>query len=79
VDLDDRIEAWQSNPERLFAMDAALESLREADPRCAEVVHLRFILGFSVDQTAELMAVSKRTVQRDWDFARAWLEARLKA
>jgi RNA polymerase sigma factor (TIGR02999 family) len=57
----------------LLALDQALEKLSAMDPRLTEVVHLRFFAGLSVEQTAEVMGVSARTVKRDWNFARAWL------
>lgn len=77
VELNDSLLIHHEQPDRLIAIDAAIESLHQADPRCAEVVQLRFVLGFSVEETAELLQVSTKTVKRDWDFARVWLEARL--
>jgi RNA polymerase sigma factor (TIGR02999 family) len=77
VDLDDSILIHQEHPERLIAIDDAMQELQQADPRCAEVVHLRFFLGFTVDETAELLQVSPKTVKRDWEFARVWLETKL--
>lgn len=58
---------------RVLALDAAIGRLEEEDARCAEVVCLRFYAGLSVDQTAAAMGQSRRTVLRDWEFARAWL------
>ena len=57
----------------LLALDRALEKLEELDPRLSQVVHLRFFAGLSVEQTAEVIGASARTVKRDWSFARAWL------
>jgi len=57
----------------LLALDQALENLSKMDPRLTEVVHLRFFAGLTVEQAAEVMGVSPRTVKRDWNFARAWL------
>lgn len=54
-------------------LDAAIERLRAEDPRAAEVVHLRFLGGLSVAETAALLNVSDRTVKSEWAFARAWL------
>ena len=51
---------------------------REA-PRKAQVVELRFFGGLSIDETAEALGVSARTVHADWSFARAWLYRALAA
>lgn len=57
----------------LVALDEALERLAVADPRKARVVELRFFGGLSLEETAEVVGISMRTVQNDWMFARAWL------
>jgi RNA polymerase sigma factor (TIGR02999 family) len=67
-------------PERhpdLLDIDAALERLAAEDPRKASVVELRFFGGLSVEETAEALDVSVRTVHKDWAFARAWLHRAL--
>jgi RNA polymerase sigma-70 factor (ECF subfamily) len=63
----------------LLAVDAALEMLAVEDPRKAQVVELRFFGGLSVEETAEALGVSARTVHADWAFARAWLYRTLSA
>ena len=57
----------------VLAVDSALEMLALEDPRKAQVVELRFFGGLSIDETAEALGVSARTVHADWAFARAWL------
>jgi RNA polymerase sigma factor (TIGR02999 family) len=57
----------------LLALDEALIQLAEEDPKAAQVVELRFFGGLSVEETAEIMEVSTRTVKRDWRAAKAWL------
>jgi RNA polymerase sigma-70 factor, ECF subfamily len=57
----------------VLAIDAALELLARVDPRKAQVVEMRFFGGLSVEETAEALGVSVRTVHTDWAFARAWL------
>ena len=57
----------------LVALDQALERLTSFAPEKARVVELRYFGGLSVDETAEFMDVSERTVKRHWRFARAWL------
>ncbi len=69
-------------PERsneLLALDEVLNRLGENDPRTLQVVELRFVGGLTVDQAAEAMGISPRTVKREWNFGRAWLRAELEA
>lgn len=61
------------DPDRVLALDEALTTLEEEDPRAAQIVQLRFFAGLSVDDTAESMGISRRTVMREWAFARARL------
>jgi RNA polymerase sigma factor (TIGR02999 family) len=61
------------NSEEILALDEALCRLEQQEPEVGEVVRLRFFAGLSVDQTAESLGVSPRTVDRRWKFARAWL------
>lgn len=58
----------------VMALDDALKSLEEIDPRQSQIVELRFFGGLSIDETAEVLKVSPGTVMRDWTFARAWLK-----
>jgi RNA polymerase sigma factor (TIGR02999 family) len=57
----------------ILALDEALTALAEHDPRLNQVVHLRYFVGLSITETAELLHVSPATVKRDWTYARAWL------
>jgi RNA polymerase sigma factor (TIGR02999 family) len=57
----------------LVALADALDVLAETSPRTAQVVELRFFGGFSVEETAETIGVSPRTVVNEWNTARAWL------
>lgn len=61
----------------LIALDDAMEKLAEIDPRQARVVELRFFGGLNVEEVAEALGVSKRTVEGDWTMARAWLRREL--
>jgi RNA polymerase sigma factor (TIGR02999 family) len=63
----------------LLEVDMALEMLAREDPRRARVVELRFFGGLSVEETAQALGVSVRTVHTDWAFARAWLYRTLTA
>ncbi|HYR89479.1 MAG TPA: sigma-70 family RNA polymerase sigma factor [Terriglobia bacterium] len=62
----------------LVAVDDALEILAVKDSRKARVVELRFFGGLSMEETAQTLGVSLRTVHNDWAFARAWLYRALK-
>src|SRR5712664_2739355 len=70
----DRVEVAASEPQvDVVALEHALERLAAVDPRPSHVVELRFFGGFSVEETAEALGVSVRTVINDWNTARAWL------
>jgi len=57
----------------LIALNDALEALSAVEPRPSQVIELRFFGGFTVEETAESLGVSARTVINDWNTARAWL------
>ena len=78
VELTDDRASYESNPEILLALDSVLDRLRELDGRAMQVVELRYFTGLSVDETAELLSISAKTVKRDWEFARVWLEKQLR-
>jgi RNA polymerase sigma factor (TIGR02999 family) len=70
----DGLDLPASQPDAdLVAVDEALDALAAEDPRKARVVELRFFGGLTVEETAEALGVSPRTVHTDWAFARAWL------
>lgn len=66
------------NSDEILALDESLRRLELQEPEVGEVVRLRFFAGLSVDQTAESLGVSPRTVDRRWKFARAWLFRELR-
>ena len=57
----------------VLALDEALASLTEVDPRKARVVELRYFGGLSVEETSEVLQISMETAKRDWKMAKAWL------
>ena len=63
----------------LLAVDVALQVLAAEDPRKAQVVELRFFGGLSIEEIAQTLGISVRTVHTDWAFARAWLYRTLSA
>ena len=77
VNLDELPDLSGDRARELIALEDALNALTGNDPRKARVVELRFFGGLSVEETAEVLAVSPETVMRDWKFARSWLHAQL--
>ena len=73
VALDQALLLCLEPPADLVALDDGLNALAAFDPRKSEVVELRFFGGLSVDETAEVLEVSPKTVDRDWKLARLWL------
>ncbi len=78
VSLDDAFVFCEQQADELLAVDDSLNRLAEIDPRQARVVELRFFGGLSVEEAAEVLGVSPKTVKRDWSVAKAWLYADLK-
>jgi RNA polymerase sigma factor (TIGR02999 family) len=71
--LDEGLACAPAEPEELVKLDDALERLAAKDPRSSRVIELRFFGGLSIEESAEVLKVSPRTVKREWTFARAWL------
>jgi RNA polymerase sigma factor (TIGR02999 family) len=63
----------------LVALDEALEKLAAIDPQQSRVVELKFFSGLSVEETAQVLGISARTVKRDWNVAKAWLRREISA
>jgi RNA polymerase sigma factor (TIGR02999 family) len=57
----------------LVALDDALRRLARVDEQQGRIVELRYFGGLSIEETAEVLAVSPATVKRDWTMAKAWL------
>jgi len=72
------LEIAEDQPADVVALDDALEALAQVDERKSRVVELRFFGGLSVDETAEVLNVSRETVKRDWTFAKLWLLRHLR-
>jgi RNA polymerase sigma-70 factor, ECF subfamily len=77
IDFDQFPAPGTDKPGDLSALDVALTSLAQLDPRRAQVVEMRFFGGLTVEETAEALGVSPPTVMRDWRLARAWLTREL--
>jgi len=76
VDINDPgIDPPSASPMLALQLDAALNALEAADQRAARVVELHYFAGLDLDRVAELLGVSRRTIDRDWRYARAFLFA----
>jgi RNA polymerase sigma factor (TIGR02999 family) len=73
VDLDRLLVADQASEEELVAIDDALQELARRNAPCADLVKLRFFTGLTLDEAAAAMGIARRTANRYWAFARAWL------
>ncbi len=77
VALDEALELSHPSEPGLVELDEALNSLARQDPRKSRVVELRYFCGLSIEETAEVLAVSPATVRREWTMAKAWLRLEL--
>ena len=73
INLDDAPEVGTSKDRELVALDDAMNTLAEMDPRKVRVIELRYFGGLSVEEAAEVLKISGQTVKRDWKLAKAWL------
>lgn len=79
VRLEDCLAFTPENAKEIIALDEALSRLSQVDPRQSRIVELRFFVGLSEAQIAELLMISRTTVMRDWRVAKAWLYSELRA
>ncbi len=77
VVLDEASLATQAEATDLVALDGALKELEAVDPTGARIVMLRYFVGMTVPETADVMDIAPRTVDRYWRHARAWLRRRV--
>ncbi len=73
VTLDEALSDERTTSLDLVALDEALQELEALAPRQGRVVEMRFFAGLDIDETAEVLGISRATVKRDWAFARAFL------
>ena len=79
VTLEDEADALTAYADELVKLNEALEELEKHNPRHARVVECRYFGGLGVDETAEVLGVSARTVKSDWALAKAWLFDELRS
>ena len=77
VSLDEAIDVSDERADHLIALDEALKTLAELDPQQSSVVELKYFGGMTLEETAEVLGVSRATVIREWRMAKAWLYAEL--
>ncbi|HEX3248779.1 MAG TPA: sigma-70 family RNA polymerase sigma factor [Pyrinomonadaceae bacterium] len=73
VMLDENANFTHERAAELIALDEALQTLAVMDQRKSRIVELRYFGGLSVEETAQVLGVSDKTVMRDWNLAKAWL------
>jgi len=79
VDIDEvEVIAPPAKDEETLAVHEALDALAALDPRQADIVKLRYFVGLSFEETAEVIGVSVRTAKSEWAHARAWLFQKIK-
>ncbi|MGB0715644.1 MAG: sigma-70 family RNA polymerase sigma factor [Phycisphaerae bacterium] len=74
--LDEVWDVVAPHDDHIFDVAEAVELLEREDPRKAEIVNLRYFVGLTVSETADLLGVSVGTVEREWRYLRTWLTAR---
>jgi RNA polymerase sigma factor (TIGR02999 family) len=79
VTLDEAAWVTEKRSEELLALDDALQTLAAQDGRKSQIVELRYFGGLTVEETAEFLKLSPRTVEREWTMAKAWLYRALSA
>ncbi len=79
VTFNDELAGSQARAEELLALDLALDTLEQVDPRQRQIVEYHFFGGLTHKEIGELLGVAEVTVRRDWRHARAWLSHRLGA
>jgi RNA polymerase sigma factor (TIGR02999 family) len=77
VTLDDHIGAADPPDCEILLLDSALTDLSQIDPRQAHIVELRYFGGLSEQEVATLLSISRATVTREWQTARAWMYRRM--
>jgi RNA polymerase sigma factor (TIGR02999 family) len=73
VSLSEVDQISEQKSAEVIAVDEALSRLAALDPRKSQIVELRYFGGLTVEETAELLGLSSRTIKREWRWARAWL------
>jgi RNA polymerase sigma-70 factor, ECF subfamily len=78
VSLDKVLLVAPERTDELLCIHELLSRMEELDPRQGRIVELRYFAGLTTDETAEVLGISPKTVQREWNMAKAWLYGELK-
>jgi RNA polymerase sigma factor (TIGR02999 family) len=79
VDILEQDIAASADDEQLLAINEALDKLAAQDKQKAELVKLRFFVGLTIEEAADILGISVATAKRYWIYARAWLHAEISA
>jgi RNA polymerase sigma factor (TIGR02999 family) len=71
--------ASPTSTEEMLAVHEALDALAVEDPTAAEVVKLRYFVGLTIPEIADILEISPRSAERHWCFARAWLKGAIRS
>ena len=74
VSFEENMAVSSRRAANVIALDEALTTLAEIDPRKSRMIELRFFGGLSIEETAKILGVSPGTIRRDWTMAKAWLQ-----
>jgi len=77
ITLDEALDFYDRREMSVAAVDEALRSLEDIDPRQGQIVEMRFFGGLTIEEIAKALEVSPATVKRDWTFAKVWLRREL--
>lgn len=77
VELNEEVAVAGPPRDDVLALNEALLELEKEDPLKAQIVNLRYFAGMSVEETARVLGISERTLQRHWRFVKAWLKSRV--
>jgi RNA polymerase sigma factor (TIGR02999 family) len=78
VDLDEQDWVTTTTPDQILAVHDALSQLAQEDETAAEIVKLRYFVGMSVEEAAQVLGIHRATAHRHWAYARAWIRAELR-
>ncbi|MBC3932178.1 ECF-type sigma factor [Undibacterium curvum] len=78
ISLDEELIISHPDTSELLRVHEALSELEQLEPRLAQLVELRYFAGLTEEEAAEFLGIARRTVQRDWLKARAWLYEALR-
>lgn len=79
VTFEDGPDLSRDRARDILALDEALQRLSTIDPRKSRIVELRFFGGLNLEETAEVVKVSSRTIRREWELAKVWLARAMSA